>query len=124
MPLFYSMKCLYVCNTNMKKKETISQFSFKKHIIYTTRFDKPSPRFKFILDSYNFDTLIANIEHDDIHNFLQWKKYYFPSLQCSINIYNSVDETQSLYELGTDTNLLVRGYFFKTIKPILHMVTG
>ena len=124
------MKCLYVSNKEIEgcqlKDMAIGDFMFHGHRIYCTKLGKLGEnqiRMEFILKSYNFTTLLANIKHDEIETFLQWRLRYFPNTLTHVNIYETRDIDESLYLLKTDMDLNIIGYFFKKFIHVLGRIT-
>jgi hypothetical protein len=124
------MKCLYVSNKEIEgcelKAMTIGDFVYNGTRIYCTKLVDPGEnqiRMDFILNSYNFTALLANIKHDEIDMFLSWRRRYFPELPTHVNIYDTRDIDESLYRLKTDMDLNIIGYFFKKFIHVLGRIT-
>lgn len=94
---------------------TIGDFLHGKHRVYYTKLDLGNNQiqFEFILKTYNFTTLIANITEDEIPLFMLWKSTYFPGIRSHVNIYQTRDKEQALYLLEADIDLQTTVYFYK-----------
>ncbi len=124
------MKCLYVSNKETEgcelKAMTIGDFVYNGTRIYCTKLTELGEnqiRMEFILNSYNFNTILANIKHEEIELFLCWKRRYFPNIVAHVNIYETRDIDESLYRLKTDMDLNIIGYFFKKFVHVLGRIT-
>ena len=124
------MKCLYVSNKEIEgcelKAMTIADFVYNGNRIYCiklTELGENQIRMEFILNSYNFTTILANIKHEEIELFLSWRRRYFPNTIAHVNIYETRDIDESLYRLKTDMDLNIIGYFFKKFVHVLGRIT-
>ena len=125
------MKCLYIStlklpHQNEFKEEVISDYMYRDTRFFCTKLKKIERnqiRFDFILKTYKFTNLLAHITHEEIPIFLEWRDRFFPNMETIVNIYCTYDKSESLYLLGTDMNLDITGYFFKTIEPVFALIT-
>lgn len=113
------MKYLYLTSNELGNltpmTNTIGDFLHGKHRVYYTKLDLGNNQiqFEFILKTYNFTTLIANITEDEIPLFMLWKGTYFPGIRSHVNIYQTRDKEQALYLLEADIDLQTTVYFYK-----------
>lgn len=124
------MKYLYLANKKLEgycdpKSETFHDFIYNKKRIYCTKLERKNTlRFEFILMTYNIETLLVNIAHDEIPLFLYWRQHHFPNgIPSIVNIYSTKDICDSLYCLGTDTDLSITCHFFQEFIPVLTSIT-
>ena len=118
-PLFVSCKGEY-CTL---ESHVINDFMFNKKVIYCTKLDsRHNIRFQFIVGSYNFNQLIANIALEDIPTFIRWRNMYLPGTKTIVNIYDD-DHYEALYDLGTDYDLNIKCTFYKDIVQLLRITT-
>lgn len=113
------MKYLYVTSNELGNltptTNTIGDFLHGNHRIYYTKLDLGTNQiqFDFILKTYNFTTLLANITEDEIPLFMLWRSTYFPGIRTHVNIYETRDKEQALYLLEADMDLQTTVYFYK-----------
>lgn len=127
------MKYLYLATEKLEgycdpQSETFDDFIFNKKRIYCTKLEIPhrnTIRFEFILMTYNIDTLLVNITHDQIPLFLAWRQRYFPKgIPSIVNICYTRDLDDSLHALGVDADLSITCHFFKVFVPVLRSITS
>ena len=127
------MKYLYLSTRDIEgyckpEPQIIDDFLYNDIQIFCTKLEtleRNQIRFDFILKSYRFNVLLVDIKQKDINMFLDWKQRCFPTgIQAHVNIYETRDKDECLYQLGTDMDLMVTGYFFKKFIPVLTMVTS
>jgi len=113
------MKALYITNTSfmdcIPETHTIGDIIYKEHRIYYTKLDlgKDQIQFNFILQTYKFTMLIANITEEEIPLFMLWRDTYLPGIETKVNVYETRDKDQVLYLLEADTDLETTVYFYK-----------
>ena len=132
--VIYIMKYLYVSRKDLDgfcsvEDHMIGDFIYNGERFYCTKLTdinktRNQTRFDFILKSYNFNIILAHVEHDDINLFMKWRNRYFPNIETHVNVYKTEDKDESLYLLNTDNDLNVIGYFFKKFVPVLSLITS
>lgn len=128
------MKYLYVSTKDLEglckvRNQSIDDFIYFGERFYCTKLEDVNVstnqvRFRFILNSYNFNTILAHVKHEEIPMFMAWRDTFFPGVHAHVNVYKTTDIDESLYLLNTDNDLSVIGYFFKRFEPVLTMITS
>lgn len=127
------MKYLYLSTKKIDRyctpeSQTIHDFMFNKKRIFCTKLETPEHntlKFEFILMTYNINTLLVHISHQEIETFLQWKTRYFPAgIRCIVNIHSTPDVDESLYQLRADSDLTITTHFFEKFVPVLLSITS
>jgi hypothetical protein len=113
------MKRLYISKDN--DLNVINDFMFEDKVIYCTLLshERVNIRFQFIVASYNFKQLIANIPLSEAKSLKRWRNIYLPGIETIVNIYDD-DCYEALYELGTDHDLDISCTFYKDIKQLFY----
>ena len=90
------MKYLYVSRKALDgicsvQDHMIGDFIYNGERFYCTKLTdinktRNQTRFDFILKSYNFNIILAHVEHDDINIFMEWRNRYFPNMETHVNV--------------------------------------